>query len=274
MADREITLLLLDTNPIEWSKPKGPSDLTIKEFLDQVFAFLTQMILSDIFQIAPVIAYNQYGARWMFPLPDRASQVISGRLQATNPDEVLSYCSCIVENLQSFANDCAASPITDDRGVRLDVALSLALCHLNKYHPESRKRILVLTRSADPVVNFESTMNAIFAAHRINVVIDSVLISLPSSLFLNQAALLTHGFSISVTTRVKCLMQYLLTIPPLTVRPYFLLKRVKAIDYKTPAVNTKNLIDMGLMCPVCLSVYEDTGKPMGRCVVCHTREQI
>jgi hypothetical protein len=280
MADREVTVLLLDTNPIEWSKPPDPllpptSSLTFASFLDQIFAYLSQMYLADVFQLAPVIAYNQYGARWMFPLPDRADQLISGRLQATNQDEVFSYCSSIVDNLCIYDTDCANSP-AGDGGVRLDVALSLALCHLNKYPAAFKKRILVLTRSVDSIVNFESTMNAIFAAHRISVVIDSILIGISekSALFLNQAALLTNGFSISVMSRLHCLMQYLMTIPPLVVRGYFNMKRVKPIDYKTPAVNTKNLIDRGLMCPVCLSVYEEQEKGIHRCIVCGLREQL
>jgi hypothetical protein len=74
-------------------------------------------------------------------------------------------------------------------------------------------------------------MNAVFAAHRINVVVDSVLISVKMSLFLNQAAILTNGFSITLMTRPKCLMQYLLTITPLSGRKYIVMTKVKAIDY-------------------------------------------
>jgi hypothetical protein len=277
MSEREVVVLLLDTNPIKWAERPESSfqpHITFSEFLDQVFAYLTQMILSNIFQIAPAIAYNQYGAKWLFPQPEKIDQLISGRLQATNPDEVLSYCQTIVRNLHAYAKQCASTPDQPDSGVRLDIALSLALCHLNKYPPEVNKRVLVLTRSADPIVNFESTMNSVFAAHRIGVVVDSILISVKTSLFLNQAAILTNGFSIALLNRPNCLMQYLLTIPPLSIRKFIVMTKVKAIDYKTPAVNSKNMIDMGILCPICLSVYEKTTTPIYRCTVCGSRQQM
>jgi transcription initiation factor TFIIH subunit 3 len=271
---REVVVFLVDANPVEWAHVNPQQDITFPEFLDQLFAYLSQMILCDVFQLAPVVAYNQFGARWLFPAPERVDSLISGRLQATNTDEVLDYCRRLLDGLRRFAAECARVPSPRDTGVRLDVALSFALSHLNKYPADANKRIMVLTRSPDPVANFESTMNAVFAAHRIRVVIDSILIKVRSSLFLNQAAILTNGFSIALQTRPKCLIQYLLTIPPLCIRHLIVLKKVKAIDYKTPAVNTKNMIDIGLMCPVCLSVFEKTEKPMFRCTVCGTRQQI
>ena len=244
------------------------------------------MILSDVFQLAPVIAYNQCGVHWLFPSPDRAELLIKGSLQATNTDEILSYCQSINQNLCDFAKQCAnVDQTTND--VRLDVAISTALCHLNRYSSEYLKRILVITPSKDTFddksndrnkeseANFESTMNSIFAAHRINVTIDSILINVPESLFLNQASILTNGFSTSICnmTRIQYLLQYLLSIPPLPIRNLIVLKKVKAIDYKTPAVNTNNLIDQGIMCPVCLSVFEKTDKPINICSVCRSNQQ-
>jgi hypothetical protein len=271
---REVVVFLVDVNPVAWTGVNPQDDITFPEFLDQLFSYLSQMILCDIFQLAPVVAYNQFGARWLFPSPDRVDALIRGRLQATNPDEILDYCRRILEGLRGFSTECAAVRAPRDSGVRLDIALSFALCHLNKYAAGVSKRIMVLTRSDDPVANFESTMNAVFAAHRIGVAIDSMLIKLSSSLFLNQAAILTGGFSIALITRPKCLIQYLLAVPPLSIRHLFVLKKVKANEYKTPAVNTKQMIDIGLMCPVCLSVFEKTEKPLFRCTVCGTRQQI
>jgi transcription factor TFB4 len=276
MGDREVLVLLLDTNPVAWTRRPHPTEphITFSECLDQTFAYLSQMILSDVFQIAPVVAYNQHGAKWLFPAPDKVGQLILGRLQATNPDEVLTYCQTVVANLHAYARECAGRTLQRDPGVRLDVGLSLALCHLNKYPAEVNKRILVLSRSTDPVLTFESTMNSVFAAHRIGVVVDSLLICVKSSLFLNQAAILTDGFSIALLNRPKCLMQYLLTIPPLSVRKFIVMPKVKAVDYKTPAVNSQNMIDMGILCPICLSVYEKTAAPIYRCTVCGSRQQL
>jgi hypothetical protein len=272
VMEREVVLILMDVNPVAWTKSKGPKDLSFPEFLDQLFAYLTQMILSDVFQVAPMVAYSQKGAKWLYPTGNKVEPVIDGKLQATNADEVKVYFQEVLGALGDYASETVHSTEPSSSGVRLDAALSLALCHLNRYKPQTRKRILILSRSEDPVTNFESTMNAILAAHRLGVTIDSVLISVPSSLFLNQAAILTNGFSISLITRPRCLMMYLLSIPSLPIRDMVALKRIPVVDYKTPAVNTGKLIDTGLMCPICLSVYEQTDKPLSRCRVCGARE--
>ncbi|OHT13715.1 hypothetical protein TRFO_16035 [Tritrichomonas foetus] len=272
MADREVVLFLIDTNPVAWNKLEEEG-VRFTDILSQLYAYLTQMILSDVFQLAPIIAYNQCGVHWLFPAPEQAESLINGNLQVTNSDEILSYCNSINKNLCDFANQCStAEQKTND--VRLDVAISTALCHLNRYPKEFMKRIFVITPSKDSESSFESTMNAIFAAHRINVTIDSVLINISESLFLNQAAILTNGFTISVKNRLKYLLQYFLSIPPLPVRNLMVLKKVKAIDYKTPSVNTKELIDQGLMCPICLSVYQKTDKPLNTCKVCKSYQQL
>lgn len=269
--DREVAVFLIDTNPVEWMKFNGPKDLTSRDFLDQFFGYLNQMILSNILQLSPIVAYNQYGAKWIYPTPDITSEIISGKRQATNPDDVNNYFRLIVNNLADYANECAGKEVK--QGVRLDAALSLALCHLNHYDAKY-KRIVVLTVSEDPVGRFEPTMNTIFAAHRIEVVIDSILIKVEKSLFLNQAAIFTKGFSIALKHRPRFLMQYLLTIPPLLVRKHVQINKVQSIDYQTPAINTKNLIDCGLMCPICLSVFEKTDKSLAWCTVCGSRAQI
>lgn len=271
----EIVLFLIDTNPIAWNilEKNGVSFHTV---ISQVYSYLSQMILSDVFQLAPLIAYNQCGVHWLFPTPEDAELLIKGSLQATNTDEIISYCKSINQNLCYFAQKCAEIEQTTN-DVRLDVAISTALCHLNKYPSEYLKRIIVITPSKDSEANFESTMNAIFAAHRIKVTIDSILIDRQDSLFLNQASILTGGFSISIsqtTNRIKYLLQYLLSIPPLPIRDLIVLKKVKAIDYKTPAVNTKKLIDQGIMCPVCLSVFEKTDRPINKCIVCNSKQQL
>lgn len=266
---REIVLFLIDANPIAW----GTKNISFTEAISQLFSYLSQMILSDVFQLAPVLAYNQCGVSWLFPSPDEAPLLIKGSLQATNPAEILSYCKTIAQKLAEFSRKCTT--IEQNRNdVRLDVAISTAICHLNRYPPDFLKRILVLTPSNDSKSNFESTMNSIYAAHRINITIDSILIDVSDSLFLNQAAIITNGFSITIKNRVQYLLQYLLSIPPLPIRNLIVLKEVKAENYTTPAVNTKDLINQGIMCPVCLSVFEQKNEKIRICEVCKSREQI
>ena len=272
MSDREIVLFLIDTNPIAWNKLESEFSVSFSSVMSQIYSYLMQMVLSDVFQLPPLLAYNQCGVKWLFPSPDQATALISGNLQATNTGEIVSYCRAINNCLSAFANECAEKEqkVND---VRLDVAISTALCHLNKYPSNYLKRIIVITPSNDSESCFESTMNSIFTAHRINVTIDSLLLNVKDSLFLNQAAILTGGFSLSIQKRLPYIFQYLLALPPLPIRGLIELKKVQARNYTAPAVNTKKLIDQGLMCPVCLSVYEKDDKPLNKCQVCNMNQQ-
>lgn len=269
---REVVAFLIDTNPIAWKKLADRGDLSFKEFLDELFSYFTQMILTDIFQAPPILAYNQLGCEWLFPAPENTKSLVNGDIQLTNSDEVFVYYNVVIENLTKFSEKTAQMKMKSGTGVRLDLVFSKALCLLNKFPNEMPKRIFTISVSEDSQENFESTINAIFAAHRIGVVIDSFLINpAKDSLFLNQAALITGGFSLSIKFRIKLLAQYLLSIPPLPIRDLVALKKVQNINYKTPAENTQNMIDVGLLCPVCLSVFEKTENRLRICPICKTR---
>lgn len=269
---REIVVFAIDTNPIAWKKLADNGDVTFQEFLDELFAYIEQMILTDIFQAPPILAYNQLGCEWLFPAPKDAKSFVNNEIQLTNSEEVYAYCREVVENLTEFTEKMAQMSLSGDVGVRQDLVFSKALCLLNKFPPEIPKRIFTISVSEDSQEHFESTINAIFAAHRIGVVIDSFLIKVDKdSLFLNQAALITGGFTLSIKFRTKLIAQYLLSIPPIPIRNMFSLKKVQNINYKTPAENTQKMIDVGLLCPVCLSVFEKTENRLRICPVCKTR---
>ena len=257
---RETLCLLIDVNPIAWSKMK---DLTIHDFMQQLFVYLKQMILSD--QILPpsVIAYNQCKAEYLYPSPVMAEKVMDESFQPTNTEQINQYFDSLLQNLKEFNQSCASLPRFQT--TRVDVALSLALCHLNGFTNQTTpKRILVFSVSEDRGSQYD---NILFTAKRVQVTIDSLFLNPNTMCFLKQAADMTNGFS-KYLTHPRYLIQYLLALPPLTVRHLIALPSNPSMNYFAPSVDTGNMISYGYLCPTCLSIFE---KPVRMCPVCESR---
>ena len=187
-SSREILCLLIDANPLAWAKMQ---QLSISDFMHHLFVYLKQMILSD--QILPpsVIAYNQCKAAFLYPDPHMASKVMDESFQPTNTEQINQYFDSLLNNLKEFNISCASLPRFQT--VRVDVALSLALCHLNGFTDQTNpKRILVFSISEDKGSQYD---NILFTAKRVNVTIDSFFLNSSAMCFLKQAADMTHGFS-------------------------------------------------------------------------------
>ena len=231
--------------------------------MQQLFVYLKQMILSD--QILPpaIIAYNQCKAEYLYPDPSLAEKVMEESYQPTNTEQINKYFDSILENLREFTKSCASLP--QFPSTRVDVALSLALCHLNGYtNPSNLRRILVFSLSEDKGSQYD---NILFTAKRIGATIDSFFLNSNTMCFLQQAADMTNGFS-KFLNNPQYLIQYLLSLPPLTVRHLISLPSNPSMKYFAPSVDTKQMISYGYLCPTCLSVFETV---MTRCPVCQSR---
>lgn len=283
--ERELLTILMDVNPIEW---RSMQTLNFNAFLNQLFLYLKQLILADTILPPAIIAFNQGGARLLYPTEQYADKVHQDLIQATNENEINQYFYGIATSLKEFTSEeldrySDESSPNPSFSSRLDEALSIALCHINAHHNQNiKKRILVLSVSQDGPTQFEAAMNCLFAANRLHAVIDTIVLKkhykkqdghnviLPKSRYLSQAASLTGGF-IKIVQRPELLVQYLLSLPDLTIRDYIQLPAMDPVDFIAPEVRNGNLISKGFICPTCLSIVETWDR--GACPACQTRQK-
>jgi len=146
-----------------------------------------------------------------------------------------------------------------------------------------KPRIAILSPNCDSVSSFASQymnfMNAYFTAQKMGVVIDVCTISsglstdfhqgtAPAPSILQQGCDLTDGYYLKVD-KVKALLEYLLWtfLPSVEMRKRLVLPVKKKISMKAACFCHRNLIEMGYVCSVCLSIF-CTFSPI--CSTCNT----
>jgi len=171
--------------------------------------------------------------------------------------------------------------LTEEPPVALVGALTKALCFINRLaHPLSGNvadetaaradpRILILSVSPDLSASYIPVMNSIFSAQKLKVTIDVCKIFGEETVFLQQAAHLTGGSYIYLERR-DALLQYLMMsfLPPSSLRHVIAVPRQDKVDFRAACFCHKNIVDIGFVCSVCLSIF---CSPVPVCSTCRTK---
>lgn len=175
-----------------------------------------------------------------------------------------------------------ASIKAEDTRSGLVSALSKALCRINRLlytssgatATESARvnldaRILILSASPDISASYIPIMNSIFAAQRLKVKIDVCKVFGEDTVFLQQAAHLTGGLYVALQ-RQDSLLQYLMMCfsAPSSVREALNIPTQDSVDLRAACFCHKNIVDIGYVCSVCLSIF---CSPVPVCSTCRSK---
>lgn len=150
-----------------------------------------------------------------------------------------------------------------------------------------KSRILVLSVTEDASTQYIPMMNCIFAAQKNGISIDVCKLFGPDTVFLQQAAYLTSGtyFRLDSTHDLDSdqpdsaltsmdlrtsLVQTLLTtyLPSRSLKGSLHLPTLEEIDFRAACFCHRNIVDIGFICSVCLSLY-CTPRPF--CLTCKSK---
>ncbi|XP_069475792.1 general transcription factor IIH subunit 3 isoform X3 [Ambystoma mexicanum] len=140
-------------------------------------------------------------------------------------------------------------------------SLAKALCYIHRMNKELKavqeikSRILVIKAAEDSALQYMNFMNVIFAAQKQNVLIDACVLDAESGL-LQQACDITGGIYLKVP-QMTSLLQYLLWVflPDPEQRTQLILPPPVHVDYRAACFCHRNLIEIGYVCSVCLSIF-------------------
>nr|XP_051684842.1 general transcription factor IIH subunit 3 isoform X1 [Oryctolagus cuniculus] len=165
-------------------------------------------------------------------------------------------------------------------------SLAKALCYIHrmnkevKDNQEMKSRILVIKAAEDSALQYMNFMNVIFAAQKQvreslllhvchdegvsiisrlilgeNILIDACVLDTDSGL-LQQACDITGGLYLKVP-QMPSLLQYLLWVflPDQDQRSQLILPPPVHVDYRAACFCHRNLIEIGYVCSVCLSIF-------------------
>ena len=137
--------------------------------------------------------------------------------------------------------------------------MSHALCLLNKVLislPHIEPRVLCINASADVSSAYIALMNCIFSAQKRSVCMDACVLTDKDSLLLQQASRLTRGIY-SKPVNLRGLAQHLLMtfLAARSVRKHLCLPTSHKVDFRASCFCHQRPVDIGLVCPVCLSIF-------------------
>ena len=113
-----------------------------------------------------------------------------------------------------------------------------------------------MTASGTTASHYMSYMNVFFTAQKLNILIDACMLDRDSGL-LQQGADMTNGKYIRVN-KLDSLLQFLLWtfLPDTSLRGGQLsLPTATKVDYRAACFCHRQLVDIGFVCSVCLSIF-------------------
>ena len=128
-------------------------------------------------------------------------------------------------------------------------------------------RILVMTASGATASQYMNYMNAFFTAQKLGLPIDACMLEKDSGL-LQQGADITGGLYMRVDN-IDSLLQFLVWafLPQTGMRGQLGMPAAAKVDYRAACFCHRQLVDIGFVCSVCLSIF---CKFSPICTTCHT----
>ncbi|NWS95662.1 TF2H3 factor, partial [Mionectes macconnelli] len=262
----ELSLLVIvvDTNPIWWGKRAlGEAEFTLSKCIDAVMVLGNSHLFMNRTNKLAVIASHTQESRFLYPGKRWASADPFG----DGGSSMESNCSGSKDGkyeLLTAINDAIAEEIkdlmtkTDMKGQQTETllagSLAKALCCILLI-TESSKPLCVIKAAEDSTLQYMNFMNVIFAAQKQSILIDACVLDSDSGL-LQQACDITGGIYLKVP-HMPSLLQYLLWVflPDQEQRSQLVLPPPVHVDYRAACFCHRNLIEIGYVCSVCLSIF-------------------
>ncbi|XP_050305782.1 general transcription factor IIH subunit 3 [Anthonomus grandis grandis] len=258
-------IIILDTNPAQNYLRDKPNQLT--NVVDSLIAFGNCHLMQKAQNKLAIMACHSKSSQFLYPGPRKPLDV----RQIDGQYEVFLQVEKTVK--QNLALLLTTEPTIFSSESLLAGAIAMALCYIARQERnkptgvKTNSRILVITGSGDSASQYMNYMNVFFTAQKQNVVIDVCAFDHNLSL-LRQACDVTGGLYLKVP-QISALLQFLLWVflPEPSMREKLVLPPPVKVDYRAACFCHRELIDIGYVCSVCLSVF---CKFSPICTTCHT----
>ncbi|XP_054568318.1 general transcription factor IIH subunit 3 isoform X3 [Eptesicus fuscus] len=236
-----LLVIIVDVNPIWWGKQalKG-SQFTLSKCMDAVMVLGNSHLFMNRANKLAVIASHIQESRFLYP--GRNGRLGDFFGDPGNPAS---------EYNPSGSKDGKYELLTAANEVIVEEIKDL----MTKNNQEMKSRVLVIKAAEDSALQYMNFMNVIFAAQKQNILIDACVLDSDSGL-LQQACDITGGLYLKVP-QMPSLLQYLLWLflPDQDQRSQLTLPPPIHVDYRAACFCHRNLIEIGYVCSVCLSIF-------------------
>ncbi|KAF8705911.1 Transcription factor Tfb4, partial [Rhizoctonia solani] len=262
-------ILILDISPVQWqlsasSTANGGQGMDLQENSAAILGAFPGRSLT--LYPAPASTQSNTGLG-----PESESNTYHG---FRSVDDVL------MERIQSELASMSESDT--QKPIALVPSLTQALCQINRISAPQQKlasekaaassasitdsRILILSVSPDASTPYIPFMNCIFSAQKLRVPIDVCRVFGPDTIFLQQASYLTRGCYLNLDSGSSLLQSLTMCfLPSASLRNTIELPSQGKVDFRASCFCHKEVVDMGYVCSVCLSIF---CKPVVVCATC------
>ncbi|XP_067007134.1 general transcription factor IIH subunit 3 isoform X2 [Anabrus simplex] len=261
--ERSVLVVILDINGGQKLIKEQPSILT--QCIESVIAFSNSHLMLKSTNRLAVLACHSTNIDFLYPSPG-VGHLSAALRQYDGQYELFTHVEkTIRQNMQKQVSqevETYKSGNVEALGDSLIAgALCMALCYIRRLQHElttgckMNSRVLVVTASGYTTSQYMTFMNAFFTAQKQNVTIDVCSLDEELSL-LQQGCDITGGLYLRVP-QLQGLLQYLLWVflPEPTIRSKLVLPPPVEVDYRAACFCHRQLIDIGYVCSVCLSIF-------------------
>lgn len=259
-------VIVLDTNPSQRIVRQNSQHLT--QCVDAIVAFGNAHLMQRSQNKLAVLSCHHHATDFLYPMPGKQLDVrqIDGQYEAFSLVEktIKQRLGQIISTAPKILTTCESL---------LAGSMSMALCYISRVQRNAppgvkmHARILTVTGSNECAAQYMTYMNVFFTAQKMGVVIDVCALDKSLSL-LQQGCDITGGQYLRLT-QLDGLLQYLLWVflPDPQTRHKLVLPPPTKVDYRAACFCHRELIEIGYVCSVCLSIF---CKFSPICTTCHT----
>lgn len=282
-GSEKLLVVICDINPKHWSKVNNKmqtsdssSSTAFEKCMESLLVFCNSYLMFNHTNKLAFIACHSTSCTFVYP-PKNNAQTEDGGVEERSLmdgkfEAFVEFNNIVTKGIKELLSVNELSH-TDAETSLLTGAFTKALCYIHNNSMSSigqprESRIFILTPSPDASSQYMPTMNCIFASQKKNIIVDACSVHQLSG-FLQQAADITNGIYSHIED-VSGLLEYLLFkyLPDADIRKKLELPASVEIDYRAACFCHKQLVDVGFVCSVCLSIYCQL---MPKCMTCQTR---
>ncbi|BES96293.1 Transcription factor [Nesidiocoris tenuis] len=253
VEEGSLLVMVLDLNPSQRAMSANPKGFN--HTLEAIIAFANAHLMLRQTNRLAIISCHAKSSEYIYS--DKDNNIVPTG-QNDGQYELFAHLERVVRTgLKRFISK--IEPSTGDS--LLAGSCAMALCYIQRIQREKpvgtkiNSRILIITGSGDSASQYMNYMNVFFTAQKEGVFID--VLSMEQDLgLLQQGCDITGGVYLKIPQQ-NGLLQYLLWVfladPP--VRTKLVLPPPVKVDYRAACFCHRQLIDIGYVCSVCLSVF-------------------
>ncbi|KAL5017492.1 hypothetical protein ScPMuIL_007081 [Solemya velum] len=266
--ENSLLVVVVDTNPIWWGQSRDEEQikLTLTRCLDSVMVFANSHLMMNHSNKLAVIASHTNKSYFLYPQKEHSKAVSTAEddSQIRQVDGKYELFAQVDEEIKSEVKNLILGGLEGELHADslLAGSLAMSLCYIHRIEKEHRSigsslssRIMVIKGSEDNPAQYMNFMNTVFTAQKQNVVIDACILDNDSGL-LQQACDITGGVYLKIP-QLHALLLYLIWVflPEPSMRHKLTLPPKAQVDYRAACFCHRNLIDIGYVCSVCLSIF-------------------